>query len=61
GTWKRFRGLGYPTALFWEKAAECSMDVYLGFDAHEPFRISRKLFDDTASKLRAMGLNVLNA
>ncbi len=61
GTWKRFRGMGYPCPGFWEMAAGTGVKVYLGFDAHEPGKIQRKLFTDSAEHLRGLGMEVQNA
>ncbi len=57
----KIHGLGYPCRQFWDIAEDYDIDVFVGFDAHLPERISMKLFNESVEKLRARGFRVLNA
>lgn len=64
GIWKRqdnyYQGLGYPCEAFWEIASTYDPDVFVGFDAHVPSKLQKKMFVDNAEKLVGMGIRVLN-
>lgn len=64
GIWKGeanyYNGLGYPCEGFWEIARTYDPDVYVGFDAHEPKKLQRRLFLDNANKLVDAGFRVIN-
>ncbi len=54
------KGLGYPTEGFWNIAPEYDVDVYIGFDAHSPYFISRERYQKASDYLKSKGLHVIN-
>lgn len=57
----KIKGLGYPCEQFWDIAMDYDIDVFVGFDAHMPERMDRKLFDEAVDTLKKKGFRVVNA
>lgn len=56
----RQKGLGYPSKLFWEVAAEYGCTAIIGVDAHRPEHFNRQRFLDARDYLQSLNMHLID-